>query len=50
MLALVLAGIAAAAADAARNEAGLLVIAFAAAALALWLGMLAVRALRNSRS
>jgi hypothetical protein len=50
MLALVLAGIAAAAADAAKHEAGLLVIAFAAAALALWLGMLAFRALRNSPS
>jgi hypothetical protein len=48
VLALMLAGIAAAAADAARHEAGLLVIAFAAAALALWLGMLAFRALRNS--
>src|ERR671930_2509658 len=46
VLALALAGVAAAAADAARNEAGLAVIAFAAAALALWLALLAFRALR----
>jgi hypothetical protein len=45
-----LAGVAAAAADAARNEAGLVVIALAAAALALWLGLLAFRALRNPPS
>jgi hypothetical protein len=50
VLALVLAGIAAAAADAARHEAGLAVIAFAAGALAVWLGLLAFRALRNSPS
>jgi hypothetical protein len=50
VLALMLAGIATAAADAARHEARLLVIAFAAGALALWLGLLAVRALRNSPS
>ena len=46
VLALMLAGVATAAADAARHEAGLAVIAFAAAALALWLGLMAVRALR----
>jgi hypothetical protein len=46
VLAIGLAGVAAAAADAARDELGLLVIAFAAAALALWLGALAFRALR----
>jgi hypothetical protein len=50
VLALTLAGVATAAADAARHEARLLVIAFAAAALALWLGLLAFRALRNSPS
>ena len=50
VLALVLAGIATAAADAARHEAGLVVIAFAAGALAVWLGVLAFRALRNSPS
>jgi len=50
VLALVLAGIATAAADAARHEAGLVVIAFAAGALAVWLGLLAFRALRNSPS
>jgi hypothetical protein len=48
VLALMLAGVATAAADAARHEAGLVVIAFAAGALALWLGLLAFRALRNS--
>jgi len=48
VLALMLAGVATAAADAARREAGLAVIAFAAGALALWLGLLAVRALRKS--
>jgi hypothetical protein len=46
VLALTLAGIATAAADAARHQAGLAVIAFAAAALAFWLGLLAFRALR----
>ena len=46
MLALALAGVAAAAADAARHETGLVVIALAAGALALWLGTLAIRALR----
>jgi len=50
VLALMLAGVAAAAADAARHEARLLVITFAAGALALWLGLLALRALRNSPS
>ena len=50
VLALMLAGIAAAAADAARREARLVVIAFAAGVLALWLGLLAFRALRNSPS
>jgi hypothetical protein len=50
VLALMLAGIATAAADAARHEARLLVIAFAAGALALWLGLLAFRSLRNSPS
>jgi hypothetical protein len=50
VLALMLAGVAAAAADAARREAGLVVIAFAAGALALWLGLLAFRALRNPPS
>jgi hypothetical protein len=50
VLALVLAGIATAAAGAARHEAGLVVIAFAAGALAVWLGLLAFRALRNSPS
>src|SRR5256885_16124192 len=45
-----LAGVATAAADAARHEARLAVIAFAAGALALWLGLLAVRPLRNSPS
>jgi hypothetical protein len=50
VLALMLAGIATAAADAARHEARLVVIAFAAGALALWLGLLAFRALRNSPS
>jgi len=50
VLALVLAGIATAAADAARHEAGLVVIAFAAGALAVWLGLLAFRALRDSPS
>jgi hypothetical protein len=48
VLALTLAGVAASAADAARHEAGLAVIAFAAAALALWLGLLAFKALRKS--
>ncbi|TMM27960.1 MAG: hypothetical protein E6F94_00820 [Actinobacteria bacterium] len=48
VLALMLAGVATAAADAARHEARLAVIAFAAGALALWLGLLAVRALRKS--
>jgi hypothetical protein len=38
--------VATAAADAARHESGLFVIAFAAAALALWLAVLAFRALR----
>jgi len=50
VLALMLAGVAAAAADAARHEARLLVITFAAGALALWLALLALRALRNSPS
>jgi multisubunit Na+/H+ antiporter MnhB subunit len=47
VLALALAGVATAAADAARREPGLAVIAFAAAALALWLALLAFRALRE---
>ena len=46
LLSLALLGIAAAAADAARHEAALVVIALAGAALAVWLGTLAVRALR----
>jgi len=50
VLALMLAGVATAAADAARHEASLAVIAFAAGALALWLALLAFRALRNSPS
>jgi hypothetical protein len=50
VLALMLAGVATAAADAARHEASLVVIAFAAGALALWLALLAFRALRNSPS
>jgi hypothetical protein len=50
VLALMLAGVATAAADAARHEARLVVIAFAAGALALWLALLAFRALRNSPS
>jgi hypothetical protein len=50
VLSLMLAGVAAAAADAARHEAGLVVIAFAAGALAVWLALLAFRALRNSPS
>jgi protein-S-isoprenylcysteine O-methyltransferase Ste14 len=45
VLALALAGVAAAAADAARHQTGLVVIALAAGALALWLGLLAFRAL-----
>jgi hypothetical protein len=48
ILALMLAGVATAAADAARHEIGLVVIAFAAGALAVWLGLLAFRALRKS--
>jgi hypothetical protein len=50
VLALTLAGVATAAADAARDETGLAVIAFAAGALALWLGLLSFRALRNPPS
>ena len=50
VLALMLAGVATAAADAARHEARLVVIAFAAGALARWLALLAFRALRNSPS
>jgi len=50
VLALMLAGVATSAADAARHEARLVVIAFAAGALALWLALLAFRALRNSPS
>jgi hypothetical protein len=50
VLALTLAGVATAAADAARHEAGLAVIAFAAGALAVWLALLAFRALRNPPS
>ena len=50
VLALMLAGVASAAADAARREPGLAVIAFAAGALAVWLGLLAFRALRNPPS
>jgi hypothetical protein len=46
VLALGLAGVAAAAADAARHETGLVVVALAAAALAVWLAALAFRALR----
>jgi NADH:ubiquinone oxidoreductase subunit K len=47
VLGLALAGIAAAAGEASRQEKGLLVIAVAAAALAVWLGLLAFRALRQ---
>ena len=46
LLALALAGVAAAAVDAARNEARLLVIGIAAGALALWLLTLAFRLLK----
>jgi hypothetical protein len=46
VLALMLAGVATTAAGAARHQAGLAVIAFAAGALAVWLGLLAFRALR----
>jgi hypothetical protein len=46
VLSLALLGVAAAAADAARHEGALVVIALAAAALAVWLGTLALRALR----
>ena len=46
VLALSFGGVAAAAVDAAGREPGLIVIALAAGALALWLGSLAVRSLR----
>lgn len=46
LIAIFFVGIAATAFEAAREEAWILVIVFAAGALALWMGSMAVRALR----
>jgi hypothetical protein len=47
VLSIALIGVAAAAAEAARNEPGLWVVVLAAGAIALWLGSLAYRALKG---